>query len=337
MSGDGRWTLEAGALALADLGLAAIDEFDKMNENDRSSMHEAMEQQRISISKAGINATLSTRCAILAAANPKSGRFQSVSEVPFTNQINLKPPLLSRFDIIWMMRDEVKVEDDERIARYILDTKTQGVSETEIEEAISIDPSEEIKDEVYAYTVDGTEHLSLEFLRKYIAYAKRNHHPNLNADARAKILDYYTNERQSFGREDQMGDSEVIPITARALEALIRLTEAHARMHLRDTATGEDAKVALAVFRHWREESNIEDDSELYSGVSASARSNNTTIRNIVREICSSGDGSANITEIYNAASARKITETAVDDVLQRMLVTGELFSPRNNIYQFAR
>jgi len=253
------------------------------------------------------------------------------------SETGLPPPLASRFDIIWMMRDEVKVEDDERIAKYILENRTKGVSETKIEEAISLDPSEEVKDEIYAYSVDDTEHLSLEFLRKYIAYAKRNHHPDLNADARAKILDYYTNERQSFGREDQMGDSEVIPITARALEALIRLTEAHARMHLRDIATGEDATVALAVFRHWREESNIEDDSELYSGVSATARSNNTTIRNIVRDICSAGDGTANITEIYKAASVRKIPETAVDDVVQRMLVSGELFSPRNDIYQFAR
>jgi len=339
--GDGRFALEAGVLPLSDRGLAAIDEFDKISEEDRKVMHPAMEQQEIYVAKGGITATLPSRCSILAAANPKDGRFSkrgpNQSVMRSYSETGLPAPLASRFDIIWMMRDEVKVEDDERIARYILDTKTQGVSETEIEEAISLDPSEEIKDEVYAYTVDGTEHLSLGFLRKYIAYAKRNHNPNLNADARAKILDYYTNERQSFGREDQMGDSEVIPITARALEALIRLTEAHARMHLRDTATGEDAKVALAVFRHWREESNIEDDSELYSGVSASARSNNTTIRNIVREICSSGDGSANITEIYNAASARKITETAVDDVLQRMLVTGELFSPRNNIYQFAR
>lgn len=202
---------------------------------------------------------------------------------------------------------------------------------------MSLDPSEEVKDEIYAFTVDNTEHLSLEFLRKYIAYAKRNHHPDLNSDARAKILEYYTDERQSYGREDQMGDSEVIPITARALEALIRLTEAHARMHLRDTATGEDAKVALAVFRHWRDESGIEDDSELYSGISATARSNNTTIRNIVRDICHSGDGTASVTDIYNAASARKIPETTVDDVLQRMLVSGELFSPRNDIYSFAR
>ena len=339
--GDGRFALEAGVLPLSDRGLAAIDEFDKISEDDRKVMHPAMEQQQINVAKGGITATLPSRCAILAAANPKDGRFSkrgpNQSVMRSYSETGLPPPLASRFDIIWMLRDEVKVEDDERIARYILDNRTKGVSETKIEEAISLDPSEEVKDEVYALTVDDTEHLSLEFLRKYIAYAKRNHHPDLNADARAKILQYYTDERQSYGREDQMGESEVIPITARALEALIRLTEAHARMHLRDTATGHDAKVALAVFRHWREESNIEDDSELYSGVSAAARSNNTTIRNIVRDVCRTGDGTANITEIYNAASARKIPDTAVDDVIQRMLVSGELFSPRNDIYQFAR
>ena len=107
---DGRWTLEAGALVLADLGLAAIDEFDKMNDSDRSSMHEAMEQQRISIAKAGINASLQTRCAVLAAANPKAGRFQPISDVPFTAQINLAPPLISRFDVIWVMTDVPKTE-----------------------------------------------------------------------------------------------------------------------------------------------------------------------------------------------------------------------------------
>ena len=339
--GDGRFALEAGVLPLSDRGLAAIDEFDKISDDDRKVMHPAMEQQQIHVAKGGITATLPSRCAILAAANPKEGRFSkrgpNQSVMRSFNETGLPAPLASRFDIIWMMRDEVRVEDDERIAKYILDTRTQGVSETKIEEAISMDPSDELKDQIYSTTVDGTEHLTLEFLRKYIAYAKRNHHPNLNSDARAKILEYYTDERQSYGRDDQMGESEVIPITARALEALIRLTEAHARMHLRDTATGEDARVALAVFRHWRDESGIEDDSELYSGISASVRSNNTTIRNIVREICHSGDGTANITDIYNSASARKIPETTVDDVIQRMLMSGELFSPRNDFYQFAR
>ena len=131
---DGRWTLEAGALVLADLGLAAIDEFDKMNTADRSSMHEAMEQQSISISKAGINASLRTRCAVLAAANPTSGRFQPISDAPFTSQINLAPPLISRFDIIWLMTDTPNENDDQKIASHIIDNRLKGSSELLVKE-----------------------------------------------------------------------------------------------------------------------------------------------------------------------------------------------------------
>ena len=213
--------------------------------------------------------------------------------------------------------------------------RTQGVSESKIEEALDLDPTEEQVDQIFATGVDKTEHFTLEFLRKYIAYAKRNIHPDLDENARAEILSYYTNERQSYGRDDQMGESEVIPITARALEALIRLTEAHARMHLRETASSEDAKVALAVFRHWRDESGIEDESELYSGVSASARATNTMVRSIIRDICSEGDGTAHITEIYNRASVRKIPDGKVDDVLAHLRESGSVFSPRNDVYSF--
>ena len=123
---DGRWTLEAGTLVLADMGLAAIDEFDKMSDNDRSSMHEAMEQQTISITKAGINATLKTRCAVLAAANPKAGRFETLTDVPFTAQVNLAPPLISRFDIIWVMTDNPIEEQDAKIAQHIFEKQRQG-------------------------------------------------------------------------------------------------------------------------------------------------------------------------------------------------------------------
>jgi len=339
--GDGRFALEAGVLPLSDRGLAAIDEFDKISDEDRKVMHPAMEQQEIHVAKGGITATLPSRCSILAAANPKEGRFSkrgpNQSVMRSFNETGLPPPLASRFDIIWMIRDEVKVEDDERIARHILDMRTQGVSEFKIEEALDLDPTEGQVDQIFATAVDETEHFTLEFLRKYIAYAKRNIHPDLDENARAEILSYYTNERQSYGRDDQMGESEVIPITARALEALIRLTEAHARMHLRDTASSEDARVALAVFRHWREESGIEDESELYSGVSASARTTNAIVRSIIRDICSEGDGTANLTEIYNRASVRKVPETTVDDVLSHLRMSGEVFSPRNDVYQFAR
>ena len=344
--GDGRFALEAGVLPLSDRGLAAIDEFDKINEEDRRVMHPAMEQQEIHVAKGGITATLPARCSILAAANPKDGRFskrgQNQSIMRSFGEVDLPPALASRFDIIWLIRDDINIEDDERIARHILATRTKGVSETKIEGGMVLDPVENQEDLVFSLGPDNVEHLTIDFLRKYIAYAKRNIHPDLNNDAKSMILDYYTQERQSFSAEDQFNagqtnDEGVIPVTARALEALIRLTEAHARMHLRQEANADDAKVALAVFKHWREESGIEDESELYSGVSAKVRNANSVVRSIIREICSEGNGTANITEIYNRASVRRITETTVDDTISRMSISGELFQPRNNEYSFAR
>ena len=265
---DGRFSLEAGVLPLSDRGLAAIDEFDKISDDDRKVMHPAMEQQRIDISKGGITASLPSRCAIIAAANPKDGRFSNraanTSVIRSFKETGLEAPLASRFDIIWMMRDEVKAENDEMIAKHILRSRTRGVPEALIDEFVAMDPVEEDKEQIIKEGVDGTEHLSQSFLRKYIAFAKRNYHPNIDQDVMALILEYYVQERQSYGREDtdEGGESNVVPITARALEALIRLTEAHARMFLREDATAEDAKVALAVFKHWREESGIEDESE---------------------------------------------------------------------------
>jgi len=339
--GDGRFALEAGILPLSDRGLAAIDEFDKISEDDRRTMHPAMEQQQIHVAKGGITATLPARCAILAAANPKDGRFSkrgpNQSVMRSYNETGLPPPLASRFDIIWMIRDEIRVEDDERIARHMLKTRTKGVSESKVEESLELNPTEGQEDQIFAIGVDDTEHLTIEFLRKFIAYAKRNIHPDLNEDAKARLLEYYTDERQSFSREDQTGESEVIPITPRALEALIRLTEAHARMHLREVATVDDADVALAVFRHWREESGIEDESELYSGVSARVRNANAVVRQFVRDICAERDGKANLDEIYSRAASTNIPETTVDEVLSRMRMSGELFSPTNDVYSFAR
>ena len=343
--GDGRFALEAGILPLSDRGLAAIDEFDKISDDDRRTMHPAMEQQQIHVAKGGITATLPARCAILAAANPKDGRFSkrgpNQSVMRSYNETGLPPPLASRFDIIWMIRDEIRVEDDERIARHMLKTRTKGVSESKVEESLELNPTEGQKDQIFATGVDDIEHLTLEFLRKFIAYAKRNIHPDLNKDATATLLGYYTDERQKFAHEDsgrQPGDeAEVIPITPRALEALIRLTEAHARMHLREVATADDAEVALAVFRHWREESGIEDESELYSGVSARVRNANAVVRQLVRDICVERDGKAHLDEIYSRAASTNIPETTVDEVLSRMRMSGELFSPTNDVYSFAR
>jgi len=336
---DGRFSLEAGVLPLSDRGLAAIDEFDKITEDDRKVMHPAMEQQRIDISKGGITASLPSRCAIIAAANPKSGRFSNraanTSVIRSFKETGLPPPLASRFDIIWMMRDEVKAENDEMIAKHILHSRTRGVPEALIDEFVAMDPVEVDKEQILKMGVDETEHLSQAFLRKYIAFAKRNYHPNINEDVMALILEYYVNERQSFGREDsEDGESNVVPITARALEALIRLTEAHARMFLREEATAEDAKVALAVFKHWREEAGIEDESE-FSGVSVKQRNKSIIVKNMIRDICAENGNIASKTSIYNMALTKQIDEYTVDKTIQDLRKTGVLFEPKKDNFSF--
>jgi replicative DNA helicase Mcm len=337
---DGRFSLEAGVLPLSDRGLAAIDEFDKITEDDRKVMHPAMEQQRINISKGGITASLPSRCAIIAAANPKQGRFSNratnTSVLRSFKETGLPAPLASRFDIIWMMRDEVKAENDEMIAKHILRSRTRGVPEALIDEFVAMDPVEEDKEQVIIRGEDGTEHLSQSFLRKYIAFAKRHYHPNINQDVMALILEYYVQERQTFGRDDtdEGGESNVVPITARALEALIRLTEAHARMFLREDATSEDAKVALAVFKHWREESGIEDESE-FSGTTVRERNKSMIVKNIIRDICSENNNLAEINSIYNRALAKNIDELTVTNIIKQMRSTGILFQPKNDHYSF--
>ncbi|HOP09654.1 MAG TPA: minichromosome maintenance protein MCM, partial [Candidatus Methanofastidiosa archaeon] len=211
----GGWALEAGALVLADGGMACIDEIDKMSNDDRSSVHEAMEQQTISIAKAGIVATLNARSSILAAANPKLGRFDNYKGE--LEQIDLPPSLLSRFDLIFIMKDIPNNTEDERIAAHILKSH-RGLSEKVMPKIDS------------------------EMMVKFISYAKKKVEPELSDEAEKKLLEFYINLRRR-GQE-----SGAVPITARQLEALIRLSEARARMKLSDIVTEEDADATIALY-----------------------------------------------------------------------------------------
>ena len=259
-------------------------------------------------------------------------------------ETDLPYPLASRFDLLWLIRDDTEKSTDTKIATHILDIRSSSPSEMSLQD-LPFEPSETEEGEVFGIGVDGNKHLTMDFLRKYVAYAKRTFFPQLNDKAKLMISDYYVQVRnetaaldRSPGEYEGDGDKDrPIPITARAIEALIRLTEAHARMHLKHTADENDAKMALAVYKHWREDSNIEDESEIHSGVSASKRNIDRNVRKIIRGICMERGGTADIDEIYNRATDLGINEGQVDGVISSMSISGEIFSPRGGTYSFVR
>jgi len=217
----GGYALEAGAMVLANKGSLFIDEFEKMSEEDRSNLHEGMSLGTISVSKASIQAKLNARTSILAAANPKFGRFD-VSK-PFASQINLAPSLLSRFDFIFVMRDVPEEIRDSMIADKIFGEH-------------STDRNDDI--------------LSKDMFKKYVAFAK-SYKPKMGASALKILKEYYINLRKKTKVVD---GKKVIPIGARQLEGLIRFSEASAKIRLRRTIISEDANTAIEVMESYLKE-----------------------------------------------------------------------------------
>ncbi len=306
--GEGRWTLEAGALVLADKGVAAVDELDKMSPQDRSSMHEAMEQQRISIAKAGITATLQSRCAVLGAANPKYGRFDTTQYL--AQQINIPVALLSRFDLIFTITDVPDSEKDLLIAEHILKSHTLGGIERHRKET-----GEEIseEEEVPTYTEP---YLNRDFFRKYVAYAKRVF-PVMTKEASNALRDYYTSIRRQGEPE---GSS--VPITARQLEAFVRLSEASARIRLSDRVTEDDARRAIRIVEYYLkkvagEEGRFDIDI-IESGTSQSQRERIRTIRSIIMNL-SEGGVAVEHEDIIAEAEALGIERSKAESIIRRL------------------
>ncbi|MFX1311380.1 MAG: minichromosome maintenance protein MCM, partial [Promethearchaeota archaeon] len=229
----GQMNLEAGVVVLANGGVAAIDEFDKMDTADRSALHEAMEQQTVSIAKAGIVATLKAQTAIIAAANPYSGRYDRY-KTP-TQNIRLPPSLLSRFDLIFVVVDRPNRSEDAQMAEFILKNSMVGPEDSFEEEDI-ISP------------------IPKDLLKKYIKHARRICFPVLSDEAKERIKEFYLELRGEYDSEDA-----IISILARNLDALVRLCEAHAKMALREIVTKDDVEEIIILFKRYLKDTGYDE------------------------------------------------------------------------------
>lgn len=333
--GEGRWTLEAGALVLADKGIAAADEIDKMRKEDRDALHEAMEQQTVSIAKAGIMARLNSRCALLAAANPIGGRFNKYD--PISKQINMPPTLLSRFDLIYTMIDRPSEERDTKTAEHIIETHYAGELLARFKHGGVMDEEgkERFREQVEAMKPVVPE----ELLRKYVAWSKRNVFPVMSEEAKQQFSAFYIGLRRQ-GYEDE---DAPVPITARQLEALIRLGEARARTRLSDTITAEDAEQVINVVNYCLNQVFVDPETGkldvdwVAAGTTKSRRDRARSIREIIKELEKDYGEEIPIDEVLDLAEEEGMERDKVEEIIDVMKRDGILFSPGSGVIKFVR
>jgi len=301
------WTLKAGALVLASGGLGCIDEFGQIEKEEAAALLEVMESQTVSIAKAGIVAKFKARTAILAAANPRFGRFDP-NQLP-VEQFDISPALLSRFDLIFPIKDVLDEEKDRKLAQHMLtshrDASLKRTPETE-----------EYK------TLDS------DFIRKYVAYARKHIRPVLSQEAAKKIEDYYTELRK-------LGESQKsIAITPRQIEGLIRLSEASAKARLSQVVEIEDAERAIALTEYVLRQTAFDrstgriDIDIITSGQPRSKAEQYYDIIGIIRDFMKKTD---NVTREEVVAEAKRIgiDEHTSRRFIDEMLRKGELFEPK--------
>jgi len=304
------WALEAGALVLANKGIAVLDEMDKMSVEDTSALHEAMEQQTITIAKANIQATLMSQTTVLAAANPKFGRFNPYN--PIAEQIDLPPALINRFDLIFTIRDMPDRMKDAKIAQHVLGSVP----------GMSFEPE-----------------IPLSLFRKYIAYAKQRIFPKMTESAMEEVKNFYVELRNT----ETSGDAVLkpIPISARQLEALVRLSEGSARIRLSNKVTRKDARKAIELLKSCLMEVGIDpetgqiDIDRISTGITASTRNKILIIRDLIVEMEEkSGKKVIKMEDLIAEADDKNIDERSLRDIIEKLKKEGEVFEPKSGSIQ---
>lgn len=298
------WALEAGAMVLANKGLVCIDELEKMDPQDRSAMHEAMEQQSVTISKANVQASLRAETSVLAAANPKFGRFDLYQ--PAAQQIDLPPTLINRFDMMFVLKDLPDRKKDEKIAKHVLSEhlrETEGVFITK------------------------------DLLRKYIAYSKQKIKPVLTKEAVDELKNFYIDLRN----KPVSSESAVrpVPISARQLQALVRMSEAAAKVRLSESVSKEDAKLAIELMKFYLMKVGFDYESQTFdidriSGkFSSSQRNKIFTVKETIVALSSRMGKEIPIEEIKNDL-VDKMEEHEINEAIEKLIQSNEIYRPKH-------
>jgi replicative DNA helicase Mcm len=306
--GTGNFILEAGALVLADKGICCIDEIDKMRDEDRGAIHPAMEQQIVPIAKGGIVATLNARASILAAANPTLGRYNPYQTI--AQNMNLPVTILSRFDLIFVLRDLPDEEKDARMAEHIL--------------------------RLHQTSSNVVPPIDIQLLRKYITYSKRIR-PDISDEIINRFRDYYVKMRTA---SKEGGEAAAVAITARQLESLVRMAEARARSHLREDVTIEDAEAVINLMQTSLDQVGIDvatgelDIDILYTGKPRSLQNQLQKVLKVISNM-ELRTGSVRDDDLFESLqSDHGIGRTEAVRLLQTLMRDGTIYSPRPGFYK---
>jgi replicative DNA helicase Mcm len=302
----GGWVLEAGALVLANKGMLAVDEFEKMSPEDQVAMHEGLEQGTVSIAKASIVATLPAKTSVLAGGNPKFSRFDPY--VPISKQIIIADTLLSRFDLKFALRDVPDAETDKKVVEHVLSTR---------------------EDEGYEGAIPK---LEPELIRKYIAYARTNYEPKLTKEAGRILRTFYLKTRKK-------AESAASPvhITLRQFEALMRLSEASAKIQLQSEVRKEDAQRAIKLMTYSLKQLGFDpetgeiDVDRSEGGTPASERSKIRTVLDLIDNLTKVKKEIA-VEELRSSAISEGVDE--IDEIIERLKTQGLLFEPSPGFVQ---
>ncbi|MFB6242642.1 MAG: LAGLIDADG family homing endonuclease [Halobaculum sp.] len=280
----------------------------------------------ISISKAGINATLRSRCSLLGAANPKYGRFDQYE--PIGEQIDLEPALISRFDLIFTVTDQPDPDEDARLAEHILTTNYAGELNTQQTEMTNSEVSRQQVEEVQETVAPAVD---AELLRKYVAYAKRNCYPRMTDAAREAIRDFYVDLRSKGLDEDSP-----VPVTARQLEAIVRLAEASARVRLSDEVTAADAERVIEIVRSCLEDIGIDpetgefDADVVETGTTKSQRDRIKGVKELLRTVDEEyeDEPGAPRDQVMKRADEEGMERSKVEKEIERLREKGDVYTP---------